>query len=190
MTFFVLAMLYGVVLIIYDIHTSVRRIEETLATFAMKGQGKAPNEKIELAVESRMDDIATLLKSIESLLGQHLSAQGGQPLGLVDRPSELQLNQQSPRHPKNPEDRRRALLSERLAKANQKIDIEGYKAFGSLVDDASRNGNADARFHLGELYRDGHVVLKNIEEAIYWFDLAVQAGHRSAADELNRLRNV
>jgi hypothetical protein len=180
------SLITGTIFVILEIGENLRAIRKSFESTEVPAQTSAQAEAINIPLEK----ILIVLKSVESLLGQRSSTQGNASTAVTDRPSESHRIDPSLRNPKTPEDRRRAMLSERLAKANQTIDVEGYETFGDLVDDASRNGDAAARFHLGELYRDGNVVKKCIEEAIYWFDLAAQAGHQSALAEGERLKGI
>ncbi len=45
---------------------------------------------------------------------------------------------------------------------------------------AAKQGNADAQFHLGCMYYDGHGVPQNYTEAVKWFHLAAEQGNASA----------
>jgi hypothetical protein len=180
----------GIIFTILEIGENLRairkKVESVEAPARTNSQTNCQAESIKISLEK----IVIVLKSVESLLGQRLSAQEDKPKIVTDRPSESQIIDPTLTDPKTPEDRRRAVLTERMTKANHKIDVEGYETFGDLVNDASRNGNAAARFQLGEFYRDGIVVKKGIEEAIYWFDLAAQAGHQSALAERDRLKSI
>lgn len=174
----------GTIFVILEMGENLRAIRKKVESLEAPSHTNAQAEPTKMFLE----EIANSMKSVESLLGQHLSAQKQKPAVVANTSSESPPIEPTLRNPKTPEDRRRAMLTERLAKADQKIEVEGYETLGDLVDDATRNGVATARFQLGELYRDGKVVKKSTEEAIYWFDLAAQAGDQSAAAEAERLK--
>jgi len=57
-----------------------------------------------------------------------------------------------------------------------------------LMEDAARGGIPQAQFFLGNAYKNGQGVDKNLGMAIFWWNKAVELGHQPAADALSKLR--
>jgi tetratricopeptide (TPR) repeat protein len=57
---------------------------------------------------------------------------------------------------------------------------EAVEALKQLAEE----GNSGARFHLGEMYRIGNGVEKDVAAAIEWYRLATKHGHIEAANKL------
>jgi TPR repeat protein len=56
------------------------------------------------------------------------------------------------------------------------------------MEAAAIDGIPQARFFLGNVYKDGHGVEKNLGLAIYWWMQAIELGHQTAFDSLSKLR--
>jgi len=55
---------------------------------------------------------------------------------------------------------------------------------------AANDGNANAQFYVGGLYRDGAGVQMNFSEAYYWWFLASENGHATAGRFVDELRSA
>ncbi len=57
-----------------------------------------------------------------------------------------------------------------------------------MMEEAALGGVANAQFFLGNAYKNGQGVDKNVGEAIFWWTTASEFGHQPAADALSKLR--
>ena len=57
-----------------------------------------------------------------------------------------------------------------------------------MMEEAALGGVPDAQFFLGNAYRNGQGVDKNVGEAVFWWTRASEFGHQPAADALSKLR--
>src|SRR5512146_174733 len=57
-----------------------------------------------------------------------------------------------------------------------------------FMEEAADGGLPQAQFFLGNAYKSGQGVEKNLARAIFWWMRAVEFGHQSAADALSKLR--
>ncbi len=57
-----------------------------------------------------------------------------------------------------------------------------------LMEDAAQGGIPQAQFFLGNAYKSGQGVKKDLSRAIFWWTTAVAFGHQPAADALSKLR--
>ena len=56
------------------------------------------------------------------------------------------------------------------------------------MEAAAVDGISQARFFLGNAYKDGHGVEKDLGAAIFWWMQAIELGHQTAYDSLSKLR--
>lgn len=56
------------------------------------------------------------------------------------------------------------------------------------MEAAAIDGIPQARFFLGNAYKDGHGVEKDLGSAIFWWMQAIELGHQTAYDSLSKLR--
>ncbi len=61
--------------------------------------------------------------------------------------------------------------------------ITAYKLFYSLA----KQGDADAQFNLGAIYKDGDGVKQDDKEALKWFRLAAEQGNAEARKIIKKL---
>lgn len=52
---------------------------------------------------------------------------------------------------------------------------------------AANQGESNAQFHLGKIYKDGLGVDKNLSLARTWFEKSAEAGNSYAAQELSKM---
>jgi len=62
------------------------------------------------------------------------------------------------------------------------------KEAAQFMEEAARGGVPQAQFFLGNAYKSGQGVDKDLAQAIYWWTKAVEFGHQPAADALSKLR--
>jgi TPR repeat protein len=82
--------------------------------------------------------------------------------------------------PHFPDARYRLALLLKLTKRDQEA--------AQLMEEAAMGGVPQAQFFLGNAYKNGQGVEKNLAQAILWWTKAVELGHQSAVDALSKLR--
>ena len=70
---------------------------------------------------------------------------------------------------------------------NSKIDINGFNTFKDLLSGANEKGNSYAKYSLGKLYLEGHLVDKSEDTAKDWFSKAAEEGSKNAKLALLKL---
>ena len=83
-------------------------------------------------------------------------------------------------HPQFPDARYRLALVLKLTNQNQ-------EAVG-FMEEAAVGGIPEARYFMGNAYRNGQGVEKNLARAIGWWSTAVEIGYQRAAEPLSKLR--
>lgn len=77
-----------------------------------------------------------------------------------------------------------------LEKGKSAYEAGNYQVAASQFKLAADNGNADAMFHLGLCYHDGFGVEKDANEAVKWYQKAVNGGNAEAQAYLDALTSV
>jgi TPR repeat protein len=63
-----------------------------------------------------------------------------------------------------------------------------HREAAQLMEDAATDGVPQAQYFVGNAYRNGQGVEKNLARAIYWWTKAVEFGQQRAAESLSQLR--
>jgi TPR repeat protein len=63
-----------------------------------------------------------------------------------------------------------------------------HREAAQLMEDAATDGVPQAQYFMGNAYRNGQGVEKNLARAIYWWTKAVEFGQQRAAESLSQLR--
>ncbi|UGQ47354.1 sel1 repeat family protein [Massilia endophytica] len=76
-------------------------------------------------------------------------------------------------------------IANELAEANRLLENKAYPQALALYSKLANAGNAEAQFHLGEMYWYGEAGKIDLEQARSWFGKAAAAGSKEAADALD-----
>jgi predicted RNA-binding Zn-ribbon protein involved in translation (DUF1610 family) len=76
-----------------------------------------------------------------------------------------------------------------LASEYETMSVPNYEYALELYLHAANNGSAEAKYHVGRMYKWGDGVEKSATEAIKWFEDAAKGGYAEAQDELDKLSN-
>lgn len=68
-------------------------------------------------------------------------------------------------------------LADSLSEANRVYDTGDYGKAAKLYNPLAKNGNAEAQYVLGMMYRAGRGVPQDYNEAKKWYRLAAEQGH-------------
>lgn len=82
--------------------------------------------------------------------------------------------------PNFPDARYRLALILKLTNQNQEA--------AQFMEEAAIGGVPQARYFIGNAYRNGHGVERNLAQAIHWWAQAAEFGHQRAAESLSQLR--
>lgn len=77
-----------------------------------------------------------------------------------------------------------------LSDAKRALDAGDFATAAKLYMPLAQQGNADAQFHLGELYDEGEGVPENDVEALQWYRMAADQGHEAAQTVLGAMYSV
>ena len=72
------------------------------------------------------------------------------------------------------------IRSPRFARAIAAYDRGAYDAAFRLLRQLAEHGHADAQYHLGVLYSEGHGTARDDAKAMYWFARAAEQGDLNA----------
>lgn len=68
-------------------------------------------------------------------------------------------------------------MADSLSDANRVYDTGDYEKAAKLYSPLAKDGNAEAQYNLGMMYRAGRGVPRDIKEAAKWYRLAAEQGN-------------